>query len=345
MWEFILGLVLGALLYRYWTYPRTKPTKPGLNKDIFLDHKDDVELYYNTMSSASQKVRAALGELGVKFRPIHKILPTSGVWETKSPEYLRINPAGTVPVLVHKGHPVYESHEQLLYISQHLSEEGKQALVPSDPSLVEEMERMVDQTAMIITSEMLSDPRAFLRRRAGNLLGPMSVPLFCANVKHNFSWMLILNSLRMLPFVSDRKFIIMFLSFKMFDVEGIRKLAPLYRTLQLVRDSIQFHFDTLEEELGKRPGPYLFGEEFTLADIGWISIFQRMEFARWWPVFSGRYPRIHAYWDTIQQRAAYMGSRPEKSMLERLDTLGKQIDRWKLKLDWFKQIYSDAKTK
>ena len=37
----------------------------------------------------------------------------------QSVEYLRdVNPAGTVPVLIHNGHPVYESHEQILYIDQ-----------------------------------------------------------------------------------------------------------------------------------------------------------------------------------------------------------------------------------
>ena len=64
------------------------------------------------------------------------MLPSSGGWETKvnflftvkkyfinnshqSVEYLRdVNPAGTVPVLIHNGHPVYESHEQILYIDQ-----------------------------------------------------------------------------------------------------------------------------------------------------------------------------------------------------------------------------------
>jgi glutathione S-transferase len=38
--------------------------------------------------------------------------------ETKEPKFLNINPAGTVPVLVHNGHPIYESHEQILYINK-----------------------------------------------------------------------------------------------------------------------------------------------------------------------------------------------------------------------------------
>ena len=52
-------------------------------------------------------------------RKIHHLLPSSGGWETKMPDYLsNVNPAGTVPVLVHNGHPVYESHEQILYIDR-----------------------------------------------------------------------------------------------------------------------------------------------------------------------------------------------------------------------------------
>ena len=55
-------------------------------------------------------------------------LPSSGSFETKMPWYLRINPAGTVPVLIHDGHPVYESHEQILYIDEVLRNEDTPSL-------------------------------------------------------------------------------------------------------------------------------------------------------------------------------------------------------------------------
>ena len=45
------------------------------------------------------------------------------------PDYLsNVNPAGTVPVLVHNGHPVYESHEQILYIDR----SGSYTILESD---------------------------------------------------------------------------------------------------------------------------------------------------------------------------------------------------------------------
>ena len=79
-----------------------------------------------------------------------------------------MNPAGTVPVLIHNGHPVYESHEQIAYIdqvtqlvifyflqnqknmfSQMLMPDGPK-LTPTDPEKRKVMDKWVDQGAMIM---------------------------------------------------------------------------------------------------------------------------------------------------------------------------------------------------
>ena len=41
----------------------------------------------------------------------------------------------------------------------------------------------------------------------------------------------------------------------------------------------------LEDALATRKnnGPYLFGTQFTLADVCWVPILDRMDAARWWP--------------------------------------------------------------
>ena len=120
MWEFVVGFVLGANFWRCWTYPRTRPVRPGPNTDLLLPHREPIEFHHNETSSMSQKVRACLGETGLQVRKIHHDLPSSpGGWETKTADYINnVNPAGTVPVLVHNGHPIYESHEQIVYIDQ-----------------------------------------------------------------------------------------------------------------------------------------------------------------------------------------------------------------------------------
>ena len=104
MFGFIAGFLLGIYFWRCWTWPRVKKVKPGLNKDKILPHVEELELHHNTLSSCSQKVRACLGETGLKHRKIHHMLPSSGGWETKTADYLNnVNPAGTVPVLIHNG--------------------------------------------------------------------------------------------------------------------------------------------------------------------------------------------------------------------------------------------------
>ena len=62
-----------------------------------------------------------------------------------------VNPAGTVPVLVHNGHPIYESHEQIVYIDQVLMPGGPK-LTPSDPEKKTLMEKWLESGKML-TSE------------------------------------------------------------------------------------------------------------------------------------------------------------------------------------------------
>ena len=75
-------------------------------------------------------------------------------WETKSADYLNnVNPAGTVPVLVHNGHPIYESHEQIVYIDQVLMPGGPK-LTPSDPEKKALMEKWLESGKMLQNESM-----------------------------------------------------------------------------------------------------------------------------------------------------------------------------------------------
>ena len=87
MFELIVGFLIGVYFWRCWTWPRTRKVNPGLNRNIILPHSTELELHYSTLSSCSQKVRACLGETGLKFKAIHHVLPPNG-WETKCPDYL-----------------------------------------------------------------------------------------------------------------------------------------------------------------------------------------------------------------------------------------------------------------
>ena len=65
-----------------------------------------LELYTNPMSPCAQKVRIVLAEKGLDWTKHHVNLAQK---ENLKPEYLKLNPLGVVPTLVHDGKPVIES--------------------------------------------------------------------------------------------------------------------------------------------------------------------------------------------------------------------------------------------
>lgn len=65
-----------------------------------------LELYHNAMSTCSQKVRLALAEKGQGWTGHHLNLRAR---DQHRPEYLKLNPNGVVPTLVHDGRAVIES--------------------------------------------------------------------------------------------------------------------------------------------------------------------------------------------------------------------------------------------
>jgi len=341
MWEFVVGFLLGVYFWRCWTWPRTSKVRPGLNSDIMVPHQDSLELHHNMLSSCSQKVRACLGETGLQHRKIHHVLPSSGGWETKSSEYLSINPAGTVPVLVHNGHPVYESHEQIVYIDQVLMPGGPK-LTPRDPEMKMLMDKWVASGAMII-SELSETDDIFdgVKKRFGNTLGPMTMPLFCAKNVLEFDFMVILQSLSMIPLIKDRKMLMMIIIFKMFGVEAFQKVKFLDKMVSVALRGICHHFEILTKDLAAHEGPYICGEEYTLAEISLIPIFERMQYAGWWTEeVKAKFPEVTRYWEIIQEREGYKASKPDQQMHKKLIKVSNLVDKWKREYQWFQKYYT-----
>jgi glutathione S-transferase len=73
-----------------------------------------LELYHNINSVCAQKVRIALKEKGQEAT--EHILTLRG--DQTDPAYLKLNPGGVVPTLVHDGQPIVESSLILYYIDE-----------------------------------------------------------------------------------------------------------------------------------------------------------------------------------------------------------------------------------
>src|SRR5690348_9851619 len=84
-------------------------------------------LYHSPFSTCSQKVRIALAEKAVPWTS--RVIDFTRQ-EHLAPEYLRLNPNGVVPTLVHDGYPVVDSS----VICEYLDEVYRHhPLSPADP--------------------------------------------------------------------------------------------------------------------------------------------------------------------------------------------------------------------
>lgn len=70
--------------------------------------------YYSPQSSASP-VHWTLEELGIPYEKVKIDLKAN---QQKQPEYLKLNPNGRVPLLVHDGVPIFESAAIQLYLGE-----------------------------------------------------------------------------------------------------------------------------------------------------------------------------------------------------------------------------------
>lgn len=73
-----------------------------------------LQFYYFPQSTATI-VHWAIEELGV---PVEKIKLDYAAGEHKKPEYLKLNPNGKVPLLVHDGRPIFESLAIMIHLGE-----------------------------------------------------------------------------------------------------------------------------------------------------------------------------------------------------------------------------------
>ncbi len=92
-----------------------------------------IELYTHPMSPCAQKVRILLAEKNLQWTSHHVDLAQK---ENLKPEYLKLNPLGVVPTLVHNGKPVIESSIICEYLDDSYPEHS---LTPEDPYLRSKM--------------------------------------------------------------------------------------------------------------------------------------------------------------------------------------------------------------
>jgi glutathione S-transferase len=297
----VIGLaVLFVAAVAWWAWEnsrrRTHPVPAGHRPELEIPHEREFELYHNALSICSMKARLCMAELSIPYESHAIDLIETGAYENIRRPFLSVNPGGTVPVLVHHGHPVYESHLQIRYAAEH-APPGSPRLTPEHAGLRQEMERWVDR------SSLTDDPLEHGDESACNAIPGLTLPLFAAMIERIPTWKI----LEGLLFHFDKRRPLVFLIFKLRGLAKLGRIAPAMKVLARSRRQMDVHLDALEEKLRESGGPWILGEIFSLADLSWLVIFERLVQADCLHVFvgEGRRPGCASYWARLRERPSY----------------------------------------
>jgi glutathione S-transferase len=225
-------------------------------------------LYDFGNSVCCQKVRITLRAKGLEWKAIPVNLFTA---EQYDPKYLKLNPKGVVPTLVHDGKPVIESTLICEYIDQAFPQPPE--LVPTDPWLQSKMrlwskfvdEGLFDGVTEISFSAMFRErmkvmPEETRQKRFRNVGDPRRTDRFKSTYELG----------EQSPFV-------------------VHAVAAYERA-----------FKHLEEALHESGGPWILGADPSLADINLMPFAARLDYLALIDLWIGARPRVQKWWNHAQ---------------------------------------------
>ena len=98
-------------------------------------------LHHGWRSSASRRVRLCLEEKGLQYEG-HVVDMTA--MEHHSPEYLKINPLGVIPTLIHDNQPLHESGTICEYLDETFPDPPLRPDTPYERALMRNWIRHID---------------------------------------------------------------------------------------------------------------------------------------------------------------------------------------------------------
>ncbi len=220
-------------------------------------------LYDFGNSVCCQKVRITLRAKGLEWRATRVDLFTA---EQYDPKYLKLNPKGVVPTLVHDGKPVIESTLICEYIDQTFAQPPR--LIPADPWLQARMRlwsKMVDDGLFEGVTEISFS--AMFRERMKNMPEETRRARF-RNVGD--------------PRRTDR--------LKSTYEHGVQSPVVVHAVAAYERA-----FKMLEGALAEG-GPWILGADPTLADINLMPLVARLDYLGLLDLWTADRPRVRQWW-------------------------------------------------
>jgi glutathione S-transferase len=110
-----------------------------------------------------------------------------------------------------------------------------------------------------------------------------------------------------LLFHIDRRRPLVFLVLKLRGLAKLGKLRPVVAVIRRSHRQMGAHLDALEAQLRERGGPWILGEPYSLADVSWSVIFERLAQVDCEHVHLSQdhRPECAAYWARLKARPSY----------------------------------------
>lgn len=232
-----------------------------------------LELYNFAQSTCSLKVRICLAEKGIDWTDRRLVSETH---DHLSDWYLKLNPNGVVPTLIHDGRPVIESATIMQYLDEVFPDHS---LTPPDPYGRAEMRAWLTYVDLVTTPAGRFPSFQFggLRRKLEKL------------TQEEFD-----EKARSRPMKAW--------FYKKMNKDTGFAGEELDTALRDIRRSAA-RMDLLLQQHGG--GPWLLGDQFTIADAAVAPLLDRMEDLGLEDLWVESYPSVDAWLKRIQARPAY----------------------------------------
>ncbi|XP_055738164.1 ganglioside-induced differentiation-associated protein 1 isoform X3 [Salvelinus fontinalis] len=273
-------------------------------------------LYHWTQSFSSQKVRLAIAEKGLSCEEYDVSLPLS---EHNEPWFMRLNPAGEVPVLVHHDNVITDPVQIMDYLDQNFRDafcrrkrrysEGTAKLIPEEGSMyyhrVQHYRELLDSLQMdaythgsILHPEITVDSHipayatTRIRAQIGNTEAEMK-KLAEENPELKDAYM-----------AKTRR-----LKHKLFDHDNMKYLKKILDELEKVLDQVETELQRRMEETPEEGSSqsWLCGEFFSMADVSLAVTLHRLKFLglsrRYWG--NGNRGNLEAYYERVLERPSF----------------------------------------
>ena len=231
-------------------------------------------LHHAWRSSASRRVRLCLEEKGLSYE--NHVVDLANM-EHHSPAYLKINPNGVVPALIHDGKPLYESGTICEYLDEVFPDPPLRPADPYDRATMRNWIRHVDER---IHNLIIFNWRHHLQKVASRWSDEelaeklKSIP----SKERQESWLRVARR----PYT---------------DEERATARAKLVELL-----------DKMEATL--KTSAWLAGQSYSIADIAVVPFVKRIdEEIAPDQVTPSTHPRVAEWWATIQARPAFVRAR------------------------------------